>query len=166
MLGWAAVGEQEVIDAAPPGERVRFCARCGELAGAPADRPGGGRVCAVCGMGICLEAAREALGSLGRFFLVVTRELRVGAVSLGAEGIFGAEEALIGTPLEMLVSSPLGTHRLLRTVRGAALGVREPAALPIVPLPEHARAFGPLEARVSPCGSPRAALLAIEPAVA
>jgi hypothetical protein len=146
-------------------ERVRFCARCGELAGAPAERPGAGRVCAACGMGICLEATRDALGELGRFFLVVTRDLRVAAVSLGAEGIFGAEEALVGTPLELLVSSPAGTRRLLRTVRGAALGVREPATFPVEPLVEGAEEFGPLEARVSPCGSPRAALLAVEPAL-
>lgn len=147
-------------------ERVRFCSRCGELADPErADRPVSSRVCATCGMGVYLECTRDALGSLGTFFLVVTEDLCVGAVSEGAEGIFGEEAALVGTPLADLLSSPLGSENLARTVRRAAVGVRERVAVPVEPVSEDARAFGPLEARVSPCGPPRAALVAIEPAI-
>ncbi|MEX2193715.1 MAG: hypothetical protein WD844_00380 [Thermoleophilaceae bacterium] len=147
-------------------ERVRFCSRCGALHDPGRNEPPGrSRVCVTCGMGVYLECTRDALGSLGTFFLVVTEELAIGAVSEGAEGIFGEEGGLVGSPLAALLTSPLGEDRLARTVRAAALGVRERVAVPIEASSESARGFGPLEARVSPCGPPRAALVAIEPAL-
>lgn len=164
----APVEEELQIRAEPEperAERVRFCSRCGDLADSQGgDRPGRARVCASCGMGVYLECTRDALGSLGTFFLVITEDLRVGAVSEGAEGIFGEEASLVGVSLTDLLTSPLGADKLARTVRRAAVGVRERVAVPVEPASEDARGFGPLEARVSPCGPPRAALVAIEPA--
>lgn len=165
----AAMAEDVEIRTEPEperAERVRFCSRCGELAdGRHSEGPGRSRVCTACGMGVYLECTRDALGSLGTFFLVVGEDLRVAAVSEGAEGIFGEEEGLVGAPLEELLTSPLGEDSLTRTVRRAALGVREHVAVPIEAAVDSARGFGRLEARVSPCGPPRAALVAIEPAL-
>ena len=147
-------------------ERVRFCSRCGTLAEPGGqDRPGFRRVCTECGMGVYLTCAREGLGTLGTFFLVVNEDLRIGAVSEGAESIFGDERALVGAPLTRVLESPLGEERLRRAVCRAALGVRESLAVPIAAAADEARRFGPLVAKVSPCGPPRAALLAIEPSL-
>lgn len=146
-------------------ERVRFCSRCAAHAEPDAHERPAARVCARCGMGVYLSCAREALGTLGTFFVVVTEDLRVTAVSEGAESILGTEDAVVGTQLTSLMSSPLGDDALRRTVRRAAVGVREPGAVPVAPAAPEGRGFGPLEARVSPCGPPRAALIALEPAL-
>lgn len=165
----APVGKETETRAEPEPkrtERVRFCSRCGDIAESDgSERPAFSRVCSSCGMGVYLECTRDALGTLGTFFLVVGDDLRVTAVSEGAEGIFGEEAELVGHELSEVVESPIGEDGLDRTVRSAALGVRERGAVPIVPVADGGRGFGPLEARVSPCGPPRAALVAIEPAL-
>ena len=147
-------------------ERVRFCSRCAAEASREAgDRPRAVRVCSACGMGVYLECAPEALGTLGTFFLVVTGDLVVSAVSQGAEELFGPERSLLGSRIETLVSCPLGDERMARTLRHAARGARDAEMLPLEPVAEDAGGFGALEAHVSTCGPPRAALVAIEPAV-
>jgi hypothetical protein len=109
-------------------------------------------------MGVYLACAPDARGTLGTFFLVVARDMRITAVSEGAETIFGDEAVLVGRPATAVLSSPVGNERLGRTIRRAAAGVRDGTAIPI-----SAPGLGPLEARISPCGPPRAALVAIEP---
>lgn len=139
---------------------VRFCSRCGSLASPEdEDRPAA-RVCTSCGMGVYLACAPDARGTLGTFFLVVARDMRITAVSEGAETIFGDEETLVGRTATAVLTSPIGDERLGRTIRRAAAGVRDGAAVPI-----SAPGLGPLEAHISPCGPPRAALVAIDPAV-
>ena len=139
---------------------IRFCSRCGALASPEVEERPAARVCTACGMGVYLACASEARGTLGTFFLVVARDLRITAVSEGAESIFGDEEKLVGTDARAVLASPVGDERLGRTIRRAAGGVRDGAALPI-----EAPGLGPLEARISPCGPPRAALVTIEPAL-
>lgn len=139
---------------------VRFCSRCGSLASPEnEDRPSA-RVCTSCGMGVYLACSSDARGTLGTFFLVVGRDLRITAVSEGAETIFGDEDVLVGLDASVVLASPVGRENLGRTIRRAAGGVREDTALPIT-----APGLGPLEARISPCGPPRAALVTIEPAL-
>ncbi len=111
-------------------------------------------------MGVYLACSTEARGTLGNFFLVVARDMRITAVSEGAEELFGQEDALVGMDATAVLESPVGPERLGRTIRRAASGVREHTAVPIA-----APGLGPLEARISPCGPPRAALVAIEPAL-
>ena len=145
---------------------VRFCSRCGEPAGDPprGERPlNQTRMCGVCGMGMLLNCLREALSGAGAAFLIATAELRVSAVSEPAEGLFGTEQHLLGTPLGEILTSPIGEDSLSRTVARAALRNREPVVLPVRGAGSAARAKGMLAARVSTCGPPRAALVTVEP---
>jgi hypothetical protein len=147
-------------------DRIRFCSRCGvtreerDLAFNPPDVE---RVCADCGMGVMLVCERDALPSDGMAFLIATEDLRISAVSEAAERIFGAEMDLVGSMLFTTISCPLGLEELALRVGRAAGGDRDVILLPIA-LERGARpGFRDLEARVSSCGPPRGALVALEP---
>jgi PAS domain-containing protein len=147
-------------------DRIRFCSRCGvvreerELAFSPPDLE---RVCSDCGMGVMLTAGRDALPSTGMAFLIVTEDLRISAVSEAAERIFGSETELLGSMLFATMTSPLGLEELALRIARAAGGDRDVILIPIE-LERGARpSFRRLEARVSHCGPPRGALVAIEP---
>ena len=151
-----ATGAQQLESYSPsPREQARFCSRCGAqpVGRRRSDRPSLERVCGVCGMGIMLGCPRDAAPSQGAAFLVVTDDLRVTAVSEGAEIFFGPElERLGSTLLSILSSAGLGVE-----VARAANGARHAALLTArVAAPDG----GPqLRARVSSCGPPRAALI-------
>lgn len=145
---------------------IRFCSRCGE----PAEEPpleeetiSRTRVCQLCGMGMLLSCAREALPGAAAAFLIATVEATVSAVSEAAEPVFGAEQAVLGMPVADLLTSPMGDDRLLRTVIQAAMRAREPSVMPVRGLTAHADALGMMAARISTCGRPRAALITVEP---
>jgi hypothetical protein len=147
-------------------DRIRFCSRCGvtreerELGFNPPDTE---RVCSECGMGVMLVCERDALPGDGMAFLIVTEDLRISAVSAAAERIFGAEMELVGTMLFTTLTCPLGLEELALRVGRAAGGDRDVILLPIE-LERGARpSFRGLEARVSSCGPPRGALVALEP---
>jgi hypothetical protein len=145
---------------------IRFCSRCGEPAEEPPRADTGvsrTRVCVACGMGMLLSCAREALPGAGAAFLIATVELSVSALSETAETIFGTEQAVLGTQLGTLLTSPLGDDRLEGTVLQAALRATEPVVLPVRGLTENAGAVGTMAARISTCGRPRAALITMEP---
>lgn len=114
----------------------RFCSRCGER-----EAPSARRVCAACGMGVLLSVGRDEPPSPGTAFLVCTPDLRVSAVSEGAELSLGPEEQLLGLPLAELVSDseiarvsgcepPRGTlvilQKPLQHLRKVASAVRNP----------------------------------------
>lgn len=151
--------------AAGRGDTIRFCSRCGE----PGEQPPPGevpvapRVCTICGMGMLLRCARAALPGAGASFLIVSHELTVSAVSEAGERLFGPEHELLGRPLLEVLSSPMGDGRLARTVGRAALRSREPEVMPVRGVTPKAARAGMLAARVSTCGSPRAALVTVEP---
>ena len=145
---------------------LRFCTRCGEPAESPpADESplSAARVCEACGMGVLLSCTREALPGARAAFLVATAELKVNAISLGAEAIFGPEQVVIGSDLLDLVASPMGDARFAKAVTGAAVRSREPVVMPVKGVGEEAAKAGMLAARVSTCGPPRAALVTVEP---
>lgn len=152
--------------AADRSKTVRFCSRCGEP-GSNVSRGEGTltevRVCEMCGMGMLLTCLREALPGAGAAFLIVTAELRISAVSEPAEGLFGPEQRLIGTPLAEVVTSPVGNESFPRVVTRAALRNREPEVLPVRGVGNAAPVAEMLAARVSTCGPPRAALVTVEP---
>ena len=144
---------------------LRFCTRCGEPAESPPrdeSPPSQGRVCDVCGMGVLLSCTREALPGARAAFLIATVELKVNAVSVGAEAIFGPEQSVIGSYLLDLVASPMGDVHFAKLVTGAAVRSREPIVMPVKSL-GAASELGMLAARVSTCGPPRAALVTVEP---
>jgi len=147
--------------------RRRFCGRCGEPAidppAAEEPPPFEQRVCGACGMGVLLRCASDALPGAGGAFLIVDRALRVAAVSEAGEAIFGIEELLVGTDVTELLSSTIGDRALARTVAKAALRPREAVTVPARLTGERADRVGTMAARISTCGPPRAALIAVEP---
>lgn len=145
---------------------IRFCSRCGEPAEEPPHDAGSiarTRVCQVCGMGMLLSCAREALPGVAAAFLIATVEATISAVSEAAEPVFGPEQAVLGTPVGDLLTSPIGDDRLLRTVTQAAMRPREPLVVPVRGLTANADGLGMMAARISTCGRPRAALITVEP---
>jgi len=114
-------------------------------------------------MGVLLSCTREALPGARAAFMIATVELRVNAISLGAEEIFGPEQEVIGTHLLDLVTSPLGDAHFAKQVTGAAVRSREPLVTPVKGLGAGSGQAGMLAARVSTCGPPRAALVTVEP---
>ena len=147
-------------------DRIRFCSRCGTLREErelPFSPPDLERVCNDCGMGVMLSAPRDALPGPGMSFLIVTEDLRISAVSEGAERIFGSETELLGTMLFTAISSPLGLEELALRIARAAGGGRDVVRIPIELERGGRPGFRDLEARVSSCGPPRGALVAIEP---
>lgn len=113
-------------------------------------------------MGIMLGCPREAAPSQGTAFLVVTDDLRVTAVSEGAEVFFGPELERLGTTLLSLLSSPDPDHDLGVEVARAANGSRHASVLSAGIAGSGDRPQ--LSARVSSCGPPRAALIILAPA--
>jgi hypothetical protein len=150
-----------------PSARKRFCSRCGEPA---MDPPAGAdaprleqRVCGICGMGILLRCNADALPGAGTAFLITNHALEVAAVSEAGETIFGPEEQLIGADLLDLLTSTVGDRRLAKTVSRAALRVHDAVTVPARLTGDKADAVGTMACRISTCGPPRAALVALEP---
>jgi hypothetical protein len=144
----------------------RFCSRCGEPAVAPPagePLPFEPRVCGTCGMGVLLRCNADALPGTGTAFVIVTQSLEIGAVSEGAETIFGPEEKLVRQKLLDLLTSPIGDRKLARTVSRAAIRPHETVTIPARLTGERADAIGTMACRISTCGPPRAALVAVEP---
>ena len=146
-------------------DRIRFCSRCGivreerELGFNPPDLE---RVCSDCGMGVMLSAGRDALPDSRMSFLIATEDLRISAVSEGAERIFGPETELLGKMLFTAMTSPLGLEELALRIARAAGGGRDVVLLPIE-LERGRPGYTRLEARIAACGPPRGALVTIEP---
>jgi hypothetical protein len=152
---------------AEPTNKKRFCSRCGEPA---VDPPVGDpppayeqRVCGVCGMGVLLRCAADALPGAKASFVIASRSLEIAAVSEAAEAIFGPEEKVLGGTLLDLLTSPIGDRKLARAVSQAALRVHEPLTMPARLVGERAESVGTMACRISTCGTPRAALVAVEP---
>lgn len=150
----------------PPAKK-RFCSRCGEPA---VDPPAGSeppvleqRVCGVCGMGILLRCNPDSLPGAGGAFLITSHSLEVAAVSEAAEAIFTTEEKLLGVNLMDLLTSTIGDRRLAKTVSRAALRVHEAVTVPARLTGPKADEVGTMACRISTCGPPRAALIAVEP---
>ena len=116
-------------------------------------------------MGMVLNCPRDALPGEAAAFLILDYELRVSAVSEAGERFFGKQEAVIGTGLLDLVTSPLGDDQL---VRKASVAAQRPCNAMVMPVRlvkprATAGAVGTLAARIATCGPPRAALLTVEP---
>jgi hypothetical protein len=137
-------------------EAVRFCSRCGTTSHEPARR-----VCDRCEAGVLLTCRREALP--GDSFLICSYELEITAVSEAGESILGEQDKLLGTHLLALATCPLGDEQLARHAALAAQRAREPVVLPMRLRSDEGDALGMLAARVTTCGPPRAALLAVQP---
>lgn len=159
--------EQTATAPSDPAAKKRFCSRCGEPA---MDPPAGSepppfeqRVCGVCGMGILLRCNPDALPGAGSAFLIADHKLAIAAVSEAAEPIFAPEEQLTGTSLLDLLTSTIGDRKLAKTVSRAALRVHDAVTVPTRLTGPKADEIGTMACRISTCGPPRAALIAVEP---
>lgn len=158
--------EQTATEPSEPPAKKRFCGRCGEPA---MDPPAGSepplleqRVCGICGMGILLRCNPDALPGAGSAFLIANHALEIAAVSEAAEPIFAPEEKLMGTSLMDLIASTVGDRRFAKTVSRAALRVHDAVTVPVRLTGAKAEEVGTMACRISTCGPPRAALLAVE----
>ena len=135
-----------------PRRAVRFCSSCGEVI----ENAGRRRVCPACGLGVLLTATPDALPKPPGGFVVVDRDLRVTAVSAAGARLLGDDAT--GCSLPALVSAREGDGELSRQVARAANGLSGTAQLDVSITGRRGR----FRARISPCGPPRAALVALE----
>jgi hypothetical protein len=140
----------------PRSQAVRFCSRCGAVSTEAARR-----VCDRCEEGVLLGCRHDSLP--GEAFLICSHELAVTAVSDAGELILGTQAGLLGAHLLDLATCPLGDEQLARHAALAAQRAREPVVLPMRLRSDAGEALGMLAARVTTCGPPRAALLAVQP---
>jgi PAS domain-containing protein len=113
-------------------------------------------------MGVLLRCSPDALPAPGAAFLIVTADLRVSAVSEAAEPLFGTEEQVLGRGIGDLLESPLGEDALAKGVARAAMRTSEPSTMPACG-GHDGEATAMMVARISTCGPPRAALVAVAP---
>lgn len=143
-------------DAAP----LAFCSYCGAAPDGPADS----RVCPRCTMGLVLEAHPEVTPAPGDAFVVCDFQLRVCALSRGAERLLGTTEPLaVHRPVGDLVRGAsrddLGLPALSALLRGAAAGEIDVRRTIVSVSSPHGLVC---PARVGSCGPPPAAVLIID----
>jgi hypothetical protein len=140
-----------------------FCSHCGARP-APATLAPTNRVCGSCGLGLILESRADAAPTAGDAFLVLDRALAVCAVSEAAERLLAAREPDVVnrhvTDLLMPADAEERSGQSLSVAVAWAArgdgGVRSTVVRP-------ANTFGiRLNARITTCGPPRAALLILE----
>jgi len=114
-------------------------------------------------MGLLLETRSDAVPFPDDAFLVVDSQLMVQALSRRAEALLDHSELdVIGRPVvDFLAPADVetdGPHKLIELVRAASDGSDEIRSLPVRPR----GAFGiRVNARIVPCGPPRAALVVL-----
>jgi len=112
-------------------------------------------------MGVMLSCPREGAPGQGAAFVVVTDDLRITAISEGAETLLGPEAERLGATLLSVLTSPNGNQALGIEVARAANGSRYSTSVSAA-VAGKAAAPG-LRAWVSSCGPPRAALILLAP---
>lgn len=147
-----------------PVDYAWFCGRCAMPsthghAPAPA-----ARVCRSCGLGVMLEARRDAVPSSRDAFLVIDSSLLVQAMSSSAETLLAVgEDAVVNRPVvELLVPADAeagGASGFASALASAAAGSDQPVTAVVRPW----STFGVrMRARIAACGPPRAALVVLE----
>jgi hypothetical protein len=119
-------------------------------------------VCGECGLGLLLETRLDAAPAPDEAFLVVDHALLVQAMSDRAQKLLAvSEEDAVNRPVaSLLVGADTGTESasLAGAVVTAASGSGEPLTAFVRPW----NTFGVrLQARIAPCGPPRAALIVL-----
>jgi hypothetical protein len=127
---------------------VRFCTHCGAVQDEAPQR-----VCGRCGLGVLLYCAPGLLAKSGAGFLVVKRDLRIGAASIGVRPLLGDPDVLVGMPLGDVLSGDPG---LPRWIARAAMGSHRVVSVALRRGPRR------VNGRIAACGDPPAALLVLE----
>src|SRR3954452_3834225 len=75
---------------AAPAPDVSFCGHCGQAP--PTPMAARSRVCALCGLGVVISASADLAPRTGESFVIVDRQLKLCALSRGAERLLGVDE--------------------------------------------------------------------------
>jgi PAS domain-containing protein len=122
------------------------------------------RVCALCGLGVVITAAADLAPRARESFLIVDRQLKVCALSRGAERLLGVDEP---SAVHRHVSDFLepadaeaghGDELLQGIVASAAMGFAPPHGIVVRPTGEYGVRYA---ARVGSCGPPEGALIVL-----
>lgn len=149
----------------PPAEPtpvVRFCGHCGEAP--PTPMAARSRVCALCGLGVVISAAADLAPRTGEAFLIVDRQLKLCALSRGAERLLGVVEPeavhrQVGDFLEPAdAEAGAGDQLLQQIIAAAATGFAPPHSIVVRPAGEYGVRYA---ARVGSCGPPEGALIVL-----
>jgi hypothetical protein len=140
---------------------ARFCGHCGQ---APISAHPNTRVCDRCGLGLVLETVIEAAPEPGSPFLVLDTALMICAMSAAAQRELAIDETdavhrHVGELLVAADAEPGTGASLADIVIRAARGEGDPAQIAVRPANTYGIFF---EARIAPCGPPRAALVVLD----
>jgi PAS domain-containing protein len=151
-----------VPDPAEPTPVVSFCGHCGEAP--PTPMAARSRVCALCGLGVVITAAADLAPRSGEAFVIVDRQLKLCALSRGAERVLGVDEPdavhrHVGDFLEPAdAEAGSGDELLQGIIASAAMGFAPPRSVVVRPSGEYGVRYA---ARVGSCGPPEGALIVL-----
>jgi hypothetical protein len=147
-----------------PVQSLSFCSHCGAKPASSDIEEARSRVCDQCGLGLLLQASRDAAPNHGDAFIVLDSSLSVCAVSQAAEMLLAIREteAVNRHLTELLVPADTeaqGSSNLAVAVTWAARGDSGTRTVTVRPT----NTFGiRLTARIASCGPPKAALLVFD----
>jgi hypothetical protein len=122
-------------------------------------------VCSLCGLGVVISANADLAPQRGEAFVIVDRQLKLCALSRGAERLLGVDEpdavhCHVSRFLEPADAEAGQGDELLQGIIGsAAIGVLEaPHTIVVRPTGEYGVRYA---ARVGSCGPPEGALIVL-----
>ena len=145
-----------------PTPLVSFCGHCGQAPRGPESTHS--RVCAECGLGVVITAAADLAPQEGESFVIVDRQLKLCALSRGAEVLLGVDEPEavhqhVSDFLEPAdAEAGAGDELLKGIVSSAAMGFAPPTSIVVRPSGEYGVRYA---ARVGACGPPEGALIVL-----
>lgn len=120
------------------------------------------RVCALCGLGVVISASADLAPQKGEAFVIADRQLKLCALSRGAERLLGVDEPdavhrHVSDFLEPAdAEAGSGDELLQGIVATAAMGFGAPTSIVVRPSGEYGVRYA---ARVGACGPPEGALI-------
>jgi PAS domain-containing protein len=151
-----------VPDPVEPTPLVSFCGHCGQAP--PSPMAARSRVCALCGLGVVITAAADLAPRERESFLIVDRQLKLCALSRGAERLLGVDEpeAVHRHVSDFLEPADAeaghGDELLQGIVSSAAMGFAPAQSIVVRPAGEYGVRYA---ARVGACGPPEGALIVL-----
>lgn len=151
-----------VPEPSEPTPLVSFCGHCGQAP--PTPMAARSRVCALCGLGVVISAAADLAPRTGESFVIVDTQLKLCALSRGAERVLGVDEPSavhrhISDFLEPAdAEAGHGDELLQGIIASAAIGFAPPHSIVVRPSGEYGVRYA---ARVGSCGPPEGALIVL-----
>jgi len=139
---------------------VSFCGHCGQAP--PTPMAARSRVCALCGLGVVISASADLAPKKGEAFVIVDRQLKLCALSRGAERLLGVDEpeavhCHVSDFLEPAdAEAGSGDELLQGIIATSAMGFGAPTSIVVRPTGEYGVRYA---ARVGSCGPPEGALI-------